>query len=38
VLSLRIPKAEQVKPHQIKIAAVTDSTARPIAETTEQKG
>jgi HSP20 family protein len=36
VLSLRIPKAELVKPHQIKIAAVTDSTARRTAEAEKQ--
>ncbi len=33
VLSLRIPKAEQVKPRQIKISPVTEATAELTAET-----
>lgn len=32
VLTLRIPKAEQVKPRQIRISPVTDEHAKPTAE------
>lgn len=32
VLTLRIPKAEQVKPRQIRISPVTDASASPAAE------
>jgi HSP20 family protein len=32
VLTLRIPKAEQVKPRQIRISPLTEATARPSAE------
>jgi HSP20 family protein len=32
VLTLRIPKAEQVKPHQIRISPVTESSGERTAE------
>ena len=38
VLSLRIPKAEQVKPRQIRISPVTDSTAKRTAEVPAETG
>ena len=34
ILTLRIPKAEQVKPRQIRISPVTDANARRTAEVT----
>jgi HSP20 family protein len=34
ILTLRIPKAEQVKPRQIRISPVTDANAKPAAEVT----
>jgi len=34
MLTLRIPKAEQVKPRQIRISPVTDANAKPAAEVT----
>ncbi|HEX5591614.1 MAG TPA: Hsp20/alpha crystallin family protein [Candidatus Limnocylindrales bacterium] len=36
MLSLRIPKAEQVKPRQIRISPVTDATAKRTAEVTAE--
>jgi len=36
MLTLRIPKAEQVKPRQIRISPVTDASAKPAAEVPAQ--
>jgi len=33
VLRLRIPKAEQIKPRQIRISPVTDATGKPTSDT-----